>query len=97
MEVLVNNKTTDDSALPAVGTGVIKKYKGRIEFCPEISTGGSATFTILYRKEDENKSLKQCAPITCTDNTSFFITLNSAEEINCYTTNVSGTVSLKVE
>ena len=92
MKTLVNNKTTDDASKPALGTGIKTRFGGRIEFYPEISAGGSATFTILWK---EGTEYRESGPIACTSNQAFWLEISPTSELNCYTTGVTGTVSLK--
>ena len=93
MFTLVDAQTLDDVSYPAVGTGASLSSRRVLTFYPTISTGGQAKFIVLFFMDGE---YKPCQSHTAIDNTPFEIELPNTADVNCYTTGITGTVSLKV-
>ena len=92
MKTIRTGVTTDDSAYPAIGSGQKFNETKKVRFFPELSTGGSATFTILMLEDGE---YVPAVSITCTDTTPFDIFIDRNSDVNCYITGVIGTVGIK--
>ncbi len=93
MKAIRTGVTSDDSSYPEVGTGQSFVGADKITFYPSLSTGGAATFTVVFEAEGE---YYPCLATTRTggDQTPFSIDIPEQADVNCYITGITGTIGI---